>query len=342
MIDKVSVLKALGTVIDPDFKKDLVTLGMIHDVDVQGARVSFRVELTTPACPMKAKIEADCRQAIEALGAEAVIKMDARVQAPKRQGAIPGVRHVIAVSSGKGGVGKSTVAVSLALSLAKDGARVGLMDADVYGPNVPLMLGPCPQPVLEDNVFIPPQVHGIKVMSMAFLVPADQPAIWRGPMLHSIVQQFCYQVAWGELDYLVVDMPPGTGDVQLSLAQLVPVTGVVLVTTPEQVAVADVRKAYHMFEKVKVPVLGFVENMSYFICDQCDKKHMLFGQGGGVFLAQQYNSELLAAYPLMTGMGSGGLPLALSSDIFLGLSRRVAQKIAMQALEREPEIGAFK
>ncbi len=273
-----AIMNALRTVQDPDLKKDLVTLDMIRDVVIgDDGKISLRAVLTTPACPLKAKIEADIRAAVSAVpGVTSVdVKMDAQVRAQAaKQGtqSIPGVKHIIAVSSGKGGVGKSTVSVNLATALALEGARVGLMDADVYGPNVPTMMGVTEQPTVENHplrgeTFSPPSAHGVKVMSMGFLIQGDQPLVWRGPMLHSVVSQFCHKVNWGELDYLVVDMPPGTGDVQLSLAQLVPVTGAVLVSTPQEVSMQDVRKAYHMFDKVRIPIMGIVENMSYFVCD---------------------------------------------------------------------------
>jgi ATP-binding protein involved in chromosome partitioning len=232
---------------------------------------------------------------------------------PKARAAnsIEGVSHIIAVSSGKGGVGKSTVAVNLATALAMGGARVGLMDADVYGPNIPTMMGVTDSPKIvadpvKGEVFIPPTAHGVKVMSMGFLVAGDQPAIWRGPMLHSLVTQFCHKVNWGELDFLIVDMPPGTGDIQLSLAQVVPVSGAVLVTTPQEVSMQDVRKAFHMFEKVRVPILGLVENMSYFKCDGCEKPHYLFGKDGGKVLSRKFNMELLAQLPLVPQVREGG------------------------------------
>jgi ATP-binding protein involved in chromosome partitioning len=344
------VLKALRTVQDPDLKQDLVTLNMIQDLSVQdGGRVSFRVVLTTPACPMKAKIENDCRNAVMAVpGVKIVdIKIDAEVRS-KRGGSqgssmIEGVSHIIAVSSGKGGVGKSTVAVNLATALAMEGARVGLMDADVYGPNVPTMMGVTDQPKIENDpqkgeLFIPPVSHQVKVMSMGFLIQGDQPLVWRGPMLHSVVSQFCHKVKWGSLDYLVVDMPPGTGDVQLSLAQLVPVTGTVLVTTPQEVALQDVRKAFHMFEKVRIPVMGIVENMSYFKCDQCEKRHVLFGEGGGQALAKKFNTELLAQLPLVPQVREGGdegRPVVLRDPTsavaleFRQLARKVAQQVSI-------------
>ena len=324
---------------------------MIRDLKIEEpGRVSFRVVLTTPACPVKAKLESDCRNAaLSVPGVKSVeVKMDSEVRA-KRPGAgsgsnsIEGVSHVIAVSSGKGGVGKSTVAVNLATSLAMEGARVGLMDADVYGPNVPTMMGVTDQPKIlnhpqKGELFIPPVSHQVKVMSMGFLIQGDQPVVWRGPMLHSVVSQFCHKVEWGNLDYLIVDMPPGTGDVQLSLAQLVPVTGAVLVTTPQEVSMQDVRKAFHMFEKVRIPIMGIVENMSFFKCDSCEKKHFLFGDGGGKALAKKFNTELLAQIPLVSKVREGGdegRPIVLrdpQSEVALGfrdLARRVAQQVSI-------------
>src|SRR6185295_15198488 len=290
------VLDALRQIQDPDLHKDIVTLGFIKDLKIDGGLVSFRIVLTTPACPVKAEMESAARDLVGALpGVTAVaVTMDAEV--PKGRGigdklSIEGVRNIIAVSSGKGGVGKSTVAVNLAVSLALDGARVGVMDMDVYGPNVPIMLGAAQaRPEVE--------VNGVKLMSMALLQPGDKPMIVRGPILHGLVKQFLTDVKWGELDYLIVDMPPGTGDVQLSLAQLVPVQGAVLVTTPQEVAVADVRRALRMFETVAVPVLGIVENMSYFIAPDTGTRYNIFGEGGGRKLAGMYGVPFLGAIPL--------------------------------------------
>ena len=347
---KDAVLEALRTVEDPDLKRDLVTLNMIEDLEAgSDGRVSLRVMLTTPACPLKDKIRGDVEKAVKAVPGvkDLKITMDARTRkgASNGAGAIPGVTHIIAVSSGKGGVGKSTVAVNLATSLALEGAKVGLLDADVYGPNIPTMMGVTEGPEIRKDpekgeLFLPPTAHGVKVMSMGFLMPADQPAIWRGPMLHSVVSQFCHKVDWGTLDYLVVDMPPGTGDVQLSLAQLVPVTGAVLVTTPQEVSMQDVRKAYHMFEKVRVPLIGFVENMSYFLCDGCDRKHFLFGQDGGKSLARKFNGELLAQLPMnpvVREAGDEGRPAVIShpeSETARGmreLARQVASRVSILA-----------
>lgn len=361
MITSEMIFNALRGVQDPDLKKDLVTLNMIRDLAVTpDGQVNFRVVLTTPACPLKAKIESDCRVAVLAVaGVKAVsIKMDAEVRrmggAGKQvsgQGGgvqqIAGVEHIIAVSSGKGGVGKSTVAVNLAVSLALEGARVGLMDADIYGPNIPTMMGVTEEPVLEKDpvkgeVFIPPTAHGVKVMSMGFLVKDDQPMAWRGPMLHSVVSQFCHKVNWGSLDYLIVDMPPGTGDVQLSLSQLVPVAGTVVVSTPQEVSQQDVRKAIHMFEKVRIPIIGIVENMSYFVVEGTQEKHTIFGTGGGEKLARKFNTELLTQIPLVQKVREGGdegRPIVVKdpespvANIFRELARKVAQKTSILANE---------
>lgn len=346
-----TVTRALSTVIDPDLKRDLVSLNMVQDLTVDSASgaVSVRIVLTTPACPMKEKIKGDVDQAIRTVSGvrEVKIVMDARTQGkPNGSGgsqAIKGVSHIIAVSSGKGGVGKSTVAVNLACALAKLGARVGLMDADVYGPNVPTMMGVTEGPkVIQDakmgEVFVPPVAHGVKVMSMGFLIEGDQPLVWRGPMLHNVVSQFCHKVMWADLDYLIVDMPPGTGDIQLSLAQLVPVSGAVLVTTPQEVSMQDVRKAYHMFDKVRVPLLGLVENMSYF--EAAGEKHYLFGKEGGKALAAKFNMDLLAEIPIVPAVREGGDvgrpivlqdPSSVPAQKFMELAGKVAQRISILA-----------
>ncbi len=376
-----AILNALKHIQDPDLGRDLVSLNMIRDVVINGGDVSLRVVLTTPACPVKEKFQTDVRDAIQALpGVKSVkVAMDAEVRGARAQvsggtqslAGIPGVTNIIAVSSGKGGVGKSTVAANLAVALAREGARVGLLDADVYGPNIPTMMGVTEHPRIEkvknekgqeEEFFLPPTAKmagvEIKIMSMGFLVQNDQPLVWRGPMLHSVVNQFCYKVRWGELDYLVVDMPPGTGDVQLSLAQLVPVTGAVLVTTPQEVSMQDVRKAFHMFEKVRVPVMGFVENMSYFVCDGCDKRHFLFGKDGGVLLAKKFHTDLLAQLPMIPAVREGGdlgrpvmsqpedtAGIATFATPFRELARKVAQRISILNLrsrtQSEVQIGSF-
>lgn len=368
------ILEALRTVQDPDLKRDLVSLGMIQDLVVgSDGQVSFRVVLTTPACPMKELMEKECRQKVSAIpGVTSVqVKMDAQVRraagvasgAQPGSLAIEGVEHIIAVSSGKGGVGKSTVAVNLAMSLALEGARVGIMDADIYGPNLPTMLGVTEEPMLEQHpqkgeIFVPPTAHGIKVMSMGFLVKGDQPMVWRGPMLHSVVNQFCHKVNWGKLDYLIVDMPPGTGDVQLSLSQLVPVTGVVMVTTPQEVSMQDVRKAVLMFEKVRIPILGIVENMSWFEAPSAmggtPERHYLFGKDGGRILAEKYRTELLGQVPLVQKVregGDNGKPVVASdpgspvAQLLRETARKVAQQVSIRAQSTGPEtlvqIGKF-
>ncbi|HET8647081.1 MAG TPA: Mrp/NBP35 family ATP-binding protein, partial [Vicinamibacteria bacterium] len=280
------VLAALRAVQDPDLHKDIVTLGFVKDVKVSGSEVDFTIELTTPACPVRDQMKEEAERLVSALpgvkAARAKMTADVRARGGFGRQAIPGIRNIVAVGAGKGGVGKSTTAVNLAVALQRKGARVGLMDADVYGPNIPQMLGITGQPeVSEDKRILPPQAHGIKVISMGMLVPADQAVIWRGPMLHGAVQQFMRDVEWGELDYLVVDLPPGTGDVSLSMAQSVPVAGAIVVTTPQGVSVSDVRKAVGMFRQLNIPILGVVENMSDFACPSCGHHTDIFGKGGG-------------------------------------------------------------
>ncbi len=335
------VLDALRQVRDPDLHKDIVSLGFVKDLQINGGDVSFRIVLTTPACPVKEQMEGAAKQFVGAIpGVQSVkVRMDAEV--PKGRGigekvTMPGVRNIIAISSGKGGVGKSTVAVNLAVSLALDGARVGLMDADVYGPNVPLMLGAGRiRPEVEQNKILPVEAYGVRLMSMAVLKPGDEPMIMRGPILHGLVRQFLSDVKWGELDYLVVDMPPGTGDVQLSLSQLVPVQGAVLVTTPQEVALADVRRALRMFETVAVPVLGVVENMSYFVAPDTGARYNIFGEGGGQKLAEQYKVPFLGSVPLGLEVREGGdkgVPVVVGhpESPEARALRRVAEEVARQ------------
>lgn len=345
-----SVLDALSQIEDPDLHKDIVALGFIKDLKIEGDEVSFRIVLTTPACPVREQMETAARELVGGLaGVRSVnVKMDAEV--PKGRGladkvSVPGVRNIIAVSSGKGGVGKSTVAVNLAVALALDGARVGLMDADVYGPNVPLMLGAGnTRPEIDGNKLVPVEAYGVRLMSMALLKPGDEPLIVRGPILHGLVKQFLSDVRWGELDYLIVDMPPGTGDVQLSLAQLVPVQGAVLVTTPQEVAVMDVRRALRMFETVAVPILGVVENMSYFVAPDTGTRYDIFGAGGGQRLAEHYHVPYLGAVPL--GMevregGDRGVPVVVGqpdspqAQAFRRVAEEVARQVSIEAMKPE-------
>ena len=349
-VTEADVYGALAQVKDPDLHKDIVRLGFVKDLRIEGGAVSFRVVLTTPACPVREQLQEQSRAAVAALpGVETVsVTMDAEV--PKGRGLgeklnVEGVRNIVAVSSGKGGVGKSTVAVNLAVSLARDGARVGLMDADVYGPNVPLMLGVANQrPQINVNKLVPLEAHGIRLMSMAVLKPGDEPMIVRGPILHGLVRQFLQDVQWGELDYLIVDMPPGTGDVQLSLAQLVPVQGAVLVTTPQEVALADVRRALRMFEAVNVPVLGVVENMSYFIAPDTGTRYNIFGEGGGRRLSDEYGVPFLGAIPLGVSVREGGdkgVPVVVSepdspqAQAFRSVAEEVARQVSIEAMKPE-------
>ena len=344
------VLEALKQIIDPDLRKDIVTLGFIKDLKVDGGDVSFRIVLTTPACPVKEQMEAEATGIVGALHSVTSVKVTMDAEVPQGRGiannvAVPGVKNIVAVSSGKGGVGKSTVAVNLAVALAKDGAKVGIMDADVYGPNVPIMLGTgYNQPKVENGKLIPIEAHGVKMISMAVLVPLDKPMILRGPMLHGVVRQFLADVNWGDLDYLIVDMPPGTGDVQLSLAQLVPVQGAVLVTTPQEVSLSDVRRAVKMFEQVNVPVLGVIENMSYFIAPDTGNRYEIFGKGGGQKLCDEYGLNFLGEVPMGIEVREGGdkgvpvvvsAPDAIQSAAFRKVAEEVARQVSIEAMKPE-------
>ena len=345
-VSRESVLAALGTVHDPDLKRDLVSLGMIEDLVIEGDRVRFTVALTTPACPVKEDLERQCREVVTALPgvARVEVKMTSKVRGRARglgdKKAIEGVAHIVAVGSGKGGVGKSTVAVNLAIALAQDGARVGLVDADVYGPNIPLMMGIHETPYQKDGKILPLVAHGLSLMSMGFLVEAGTPVIWRGPMLHGVIQNFTRDVAWGELDYLVVDLPPGTGDVQLSLAQQVPLSGAVVVCTPQQVALDDAIKAIAMFEKLEVPILGLIENMSYFVCPACEARHEIFSHGGARAEALRRGIPFLGEIPLHARVregGDAGVPIVVSApdapqaQAFRQAARQLASRLSIQA-----------
>ena len=281
-----AVLDALKVVTDPDLGRDIVSLGFVKHLVVNGGDVSFSIELTTPACPVKDQMKEQARTAVSELAGVGRVEVDmtARVRAAvapdSERAPIPGVKNVIAVGAGKGGVGKTTVAVNLAVALAEYGSRVGIIDGDVYGPNVPIMLGLDAQLSSDGKKIVPAERHGIKVVSMGFLTDGKAPIIWRGPMLHGVVRQFFQDVRWGELDYLIVDMPPGTGDVALSLTQTVPVAGAIAVTTPQQVSLADTRRAVGMYRKLDVPMLGLIENMSYYACPGCGHESEIFGRGG--------------------------------------------------------------
>ncbi len=306
-----NILAALGGVKDPEIGRDLVSLGMVKNVTIDGSVVDLTVELTTPACPLKATIENDISEALTNLGAS-LVRVDWASNVKRSFGGpsadlIPGVKNTLAVASGKGGVGKSTVAVNLAVSLARDGARVGLLDADITGPNVPLMMGTQGAHVTGNGGRPNPVVsHGVKMMSIQYFLQADAPVIWRGPLIHSAIAQFLRDVEWGELDYLVIDLPPGTGDAALSLSQLIPLTGAVVVTTPQEVSLLDVRKAIAMFDKVNVRTLGLVENMSGFVCPDCGTQHDIFGTGGADKVARELELEVLGRIPIEPGVRAGG------------------------------------
>ena len=314
------IMSALKTVQDPDLHKDIVSLGFIKNLNIEGGSFTFDVDLTTPACPVKEQLRTECETKVKAIdGVEQVdVNMTAVVRSTEHaQPVLPGVKNIVAVASGKGGVGKSTVSTNLAIALSLTGARVGLMDADIYGPSIPQMMGiPISSPkVGSENKFFPHEKHGLKVVSAAFLTKQGQPLMLRGPMLGGIIQQFLQNVEWGELDYLIIDLPPGTGDVQLTLTQKAPLSGAVVVTTPQEVSLIDADKGVKMFQQVKVPLLGIVENMSYFVCDGCDKKHHIFRQGGGKTLAENFKIPLLGEVPIIPAIaeaGDNGIPVVMS------------------------------
>ncbi|MGC9503967.1 Mrp/NBP35 family ATP-binding protein [Baaleninema sp.] len=350
-----SVLNVLRPVQDPELQKSLVELNMIRNVAIEGGTVKFTLVLTTPACPLREFIVEDCEKAVRTLSGVEAVEVDVTAETPKqaslpdRQG-IDGVNNIIAISSGKGGVGKSSVAVNVAVALAQTGAKVGLLDADIYGPNGPNMLGLADAKVMVrqapdgKEVLEPAFNHGVKLVSMAFLIDKDQPVIWRGPMLNGVIRQFLYQVQWGELDYLIVDMPPGTGDAQLTLAQAVPMAGVAIVTTPQQVALLDSRKGLKMFEQLGVPVLGIVENMSYFVPpDLPDRQYDIFGSGGGEKTSEELGVPLLGRVPLEIPLREGsdeGVPIvvsrpeSVSAKELTAVAKQIAAKVSVAALSK--------
>lgn len=351
MPKKEDVLKALSACQEPELHKDIVTLGMVQNLEIHGGSVSFDYVLTTPACPLKGIMELEAREAVMKVpGVTSVsIRMTASVKKDLRlQSAMPsGVKNIIAVGSGKGGVGKSTAAANLAVSLALEGAAVGLLDADVYGPNQPQMMGVSGyEPRADaDNKIAPPESHGVKVFSMGFLMDPDTPVIWRGPMLHGAITQFLKDVRWGELDYLVVDLPPGTGDVQLSLCQAVPLTGAVIVTTPQSIALSDVKKAVAMFQKLNVPILGVVENMSEFKCPRCGELSEIFSHGGAEALSKKYSVPVLGSIPLdpqVCQTGEYGRPISAAqpdsvpAQAFRETARKVAAAVSVLAARHVP------
>ena len=356
-ISKEQIISALKTVLDPDLHKDIVSLGMIEEVLIQGKRISFNLVLTTPACPMKDKLKSDCVKAIHSLvsaDAEVEVELTSRITSRRKNedNMLKGVKNIIAVVSGKGGVGKSTVSSNLAVALSRLGAKIGLLDADIYGPSIPLMfdlVDARPSTREEDGrtILEPIEKFGIKILSIGFFVDPLKALVWRGPMASNYLTQMLTGGNWGELDYLIIDMPPGTGDIQLTLVQTVPVTGVAIVTTPQEVALADARKAYGMFttDSIKVPVLGLVENMSWFTpAELPESKYYIFGKEGGKRFADEIGVPLLGQIPLVQSIcesGDNGIPVALGDSTqvalaFRHLAESVAQQIAIRNAQSEP------
>jgi len=337
------VLEALRAVKDPDLHKDIVSLGFIKDLKIEGGNVTFKVELTTPACPMKEQLKSECLEKVGRLpGVKDVqVEMTASVRGarPLGQEILPGVRNIVAVASGKGGVGKSTAAINLAMAFHREGASVGLLDADVYGPSMAMMFGIQGRPDVSDKRrFVPLEGHGVKVLSMAFFSEPDKPVIWRGPMVHGLIQQFLKDVEWGELDYLVVDLPPGTGDAQLSISQLVPISGAVIITTPQDISLIDARKGLKMFQQLNVPVLGIIENMSFFICSNCGHRHEIFSHGGGRRSAEELGVPFLGEIPIdpeVVAGGDQGVPIVVRSPAspaakaYIEMAGRVAAQLSI-------------
>jgi ATP-binding protein involved in chromosome partitioning len=340
-----AILDALRQVQEPELGKDIVTLQMVKDIVIEGTTAAFTIELTTPACPLKDEIEGNTRAALTAIGVTDVTltwgSMVRRAAPRQAEQLLPNVKNVIAVGSGKGGVGKSTVSVNLAVALAQAGAAVGLLDADITGPNIPMMLGVEGQPKAAPNNKISPlERHGVKCISIQFFVPEGQPIVWRGPLVGGAIQQFLRDVDWGDLDYLVVDLPPGTSDAQLTLAQAVPVSGAVLVTTPQEVSLLDVEKALAMFKRMSVPVLGVVENMTAFICPHCGEATEIFGRGGGERFATQFGLEYLGGIPLDITVRQGGdvgVPAVAQREpgpaalALTGVARTIAARMSVRA-----------
>jgi ATP-binding protein involved in chromosome partitioning len=347
MVTVDQVLSSLKKVVDPELHKDIVSMGMIKDLSINDGNVAFTLELTTPACPFNSEIEGDVRAAMTSLG---VKELNMRVTARVMEGRslsmdelLPGVKNIIAVASGKGGVGKTTVSVNLALALANAGAKVGLLDADIYGPSVPLMLGLKASPEVVNNKIQPPEVEGVKVISMGFFYEQSQQAgIYRGPIVSGIVKQFLTDVSWAELDYLIIDLPPGTGDAPLTIAQTIPITGILIVTTPQEVAMNVAVKAIGMFNKLNVPIVGVIENMSYLQCPHCSEQIYLFGSGGGKKISEEFGIPFIGEIPLHPGIREGsdiGKPTVLSqpetvqAHAFTKAAKLIAGRISIIAAE---------
>ncbi|HEY52272.1 MAG TPA: Mrp/NBP35 family ATP-binding protein [Caldilineae bacterium] len=346
-----AVMAALSTVQEPELHQDLVTLNMIHNLEISNGNVGLTIMLTTPACPLKGKMEKDVRDAVmQVPGVKSVnVRFDANVRADNRISGrldLP-IKNIVAVASGKGGVGKSTVAVNLAVALAQTGANVGVLDADIYGPNIPQMLGVERMPPPQNNKLVPARAYGVQLMSMGFMLKPGQAALWRGPMLHSAIRQLFTDVAWAEVDYMIVDLPPGTGDAQLSLAQSVPLSGGVIVSTPQDVALADARRGLSALQQLQVPVLGIIENMAYFIAPDTGQRYEIFGYGGAERAAQELGVPFLGRLPLDQNArvgGDQGVPVVVShpdSEIAQAM-RSIAQQLAAQvsilSFRPEPEL----
>ncbi len=343
-----NVLEALRVVKDPDLHRDIVALNFVKDVRIEGRNLRFSIELTTPACPVRDELKAQSEQAIRSTIDVGTIAIEmtsnvTRHNNQQKEAVLPGVRNTIAVASGKGGVGKSTVAVNLAVALAKDGAMVGLVDADIYGPSIPLMMGLKGRPQVKNQRLQPMENYGVKVMSIGFLVDPMQAVIWRGPMVSGALKQFMSDVDWGELDYLVFDLPPGTGDIQLTLVQTIPLTGAVIVTTPQDISLADARKGYAMFQKVNVPVFGIVENMSYYNCTHCGGREEIFDNGGGRKAAEELGVPFLGEIPIYTSIrqsGDSGKPIVVDEryktqgDIIQQIARSLAAQVSIRNSEQ--------
>ncbi len=353
------IYEALKVVIDPDLGKDIVTLGFVRNPVIEGQNVKVEVNLTTPACPVKEQLKTQCENALKALPGigDVTVTMTATTREPKRDAAakvhpaLAQVKHIIAVASGKGGVGKSTSAVNLAFALAQTGAKVGILDADVYGPSLPKMvkITKGAQQNGEASI-VPPEAHGVKLLSAGMFSDSGQATILRGPMAGNLLKQFLTQVEWGELDYLLIDYPPGTGDIQLTISQTVSLSGAVIITTPQDVALLDVKKAISMFKTLKVPVLGVIETMSYFLCDGCDKKHFIFREGGGEKLAREFGVSYLATVPLdpkVAVSSDEGEPLvvrspdSIVSKAYKGAAGATAQQLSILASSTSQNLGQF-
>src|SRR5688500_8307255 len=351
MVTVDQVLSSLRKVVDPELHKDIVSMGMIKDLAITDEKVSFTLELTTPACPFNDDIEQDVRAAISDIGVQNLdLKVTARVmegRAISMDELIPDVKNIIAIASGKGGVGKTTIAVNLALALAETGAKVGLLDADIYGPSVPLMMGAEASPQVINNKIQPPNVEGVKVISMGFFYEQSQQAgIYRGPIISGIIKQFLTDVAWGSLDYLIIDLPPGTGDAPLTMAQTIPVTGIIIVTTPQDVAMNVAVKALGMFSKLNVPIVGVIENMSYMRCPHCNEQITIFGEGGGKRISEKFNIPYIGDIPLnpeiMQGSETGKSiiisdPESRQTKSFLKIAKLVAGRCSVLALEMQEQ-----